>query len=232
MLSEIIHQIRKLLSSELPNVFETNEYSASPFESQYLGKCIQIAFSLNKHDILTNGLTASTVLIFVKSPQNPFSTKSTSKKLFSSALFNQNQNIPLRISSECLPGFFGDTECSCYTDTINYLKLINKNKSGIFVHLPQEAQGRGLREKVKDHRLIYGYNESGKKINPLSQETAMKILRPEGYDVRKYYVLKKIFKKLGLYNLSFEYLGESHTKMELIKKQSGLKLWTQRDSNP
>jgi len=206
------------------DIFETNNYSASPFEGTFIGKCTQIAFSVNSVEQETNGLTSSTVYLLVKSINNPFDTIVQSNKLFSADLFKEDQPIPLRISSECLPGSLGDTECSCYIDSVHYLEEINKNESGIFVYLPQEALGRGLREKVKDHRLIYGYNEYGESTPPISQASAMNLLHPSGYDIRQYTILKKIFTELGLFDLSFMYMGENTSKLSSIIDQTGLKI--------
>ena len=108
------------------------------------------------------------------------------------------------------------------------LKKIAELEQGIFVYLPQEAQGRGLREKVRDHRLIYGRNELGEQTNKRTQNQAMELLQPHGYDIRQYYILHKVFSDLGLLDFNYNYLGDSNTKLDQILRQTGLKITTKK----
>lgn len=206
---------------------ETRNYSAAPFESVYMGHCTQIAYRVSPEVQAENGFTNPDVFILIKTPIDPFLSPATSGMLFDKNHFEgvgDVNKIPLRISSACLPGSLGDTECSCHVETVDFLKQIKDIGVGVFVYLPQEAQGRGLRDKVRDHRLIYGVDNEGNLIPPVSQEEALRQVHSEGYDIRRYYVLRTIFEELGLSNLKFQNLGNDGLKRLEIVDQTGLNI--------
>jgi GTP cyclohydrolase II len=210
---------------------ETQNYSAAPFEGLYSGRCTQIAYTVSPEIQAENGFTNPDILILVKTPLDPFIAPSSTGRLFDQTHFGDTEKIPLRISSACLPGSLGDTECDCHIDSVNYLKEIKERGVGVFVYLPQEALGRGLREKVRDHRLIYGVDDDGHLIPPVPPDEALNMLHPDGYDIRKYHALRGVFGELGLLELKFENLGESDKKRLEIVDQTGIEIYRRSEGN-
>lgn len=199
--------------------FERKRYSAAPMINRHLGECIQVVYSADGEECEKNGLTDSNILIFVKTPDPKI--KPANGKLFDGEMFAGSE-VLLRISSSCLHGSLGDTECPCYDDTINALEEIQRNESGIFIYMPQDAQGRGLRDKVRDHRLMYGINESGEAAQTRNLEESMTEVHPEGYDIRHYHIIAKIFEDLGLGGMEFTLLGTNKGKVEKLRDEAGI----------
>ncbi len=205
------------------SILERRSYSASPMQNKHIGDCIQVVYEVSEEEKKQNGLTDNCIVLFVKSPINPIGTNTASETLFSEVHFTRNE-IFLRISSACLHGSLGDTECQCYPDTVDALVQIAESECGIFVYMPQDALGRGLRDKVRDHRLIYGVDDNGRNIEPVSQEQSFDILYPNGYDIRAYHCLNKVFNDLGLSSLSFTYIGENPQKLGMIRDHTKLNI--------
>ncbi|MBI2453108.1 hypothetical protein HYV56_00215 [Candidatus Peregrinibacteria bacterium] len=201
---------------------ETSEYSAGPLYNRYMGKCLQVVFTVDESAVAENALTHRDVLMLVKTVVDPIEAPSDNGVLFEGKHFNFQSDVPLRISSACLHGSLGDTDCLCHQETIAYMEQIREHGYGVFVYLPQDAQGRGLRNKVRDHRLIHGVDNQGQKIESVSAEESFRILYPEGYDIRRYMVLKEIFSKLGLADIRFRYLGEGEDKRRQIVDEARL----------
>ncbi len=201
---------------------ETPEYSAGPLYNKHMGKCLQVVFTVDEEAVAENALTHCDVLILVKTLFDPIEDPSENGTLFDQKHFSFRDDVPLRISSACLHGSLGDTDCLCHQETIAYMEQIREHGYGVFVYMPQDSQGRGLREKVRDHRLIHGINEQGQKITPVSAEESFRILHPEGYDIRKYGILREIFSKLGLSDVRFRYLGEGEGKRKQIVEEARL----------
>lgn len=201
---------------------ETPEYSAGPLCNTYMGRCLQVVFTVDEKAVAENALTNRDVLILVKTVVDPIESPSDNGFLFEGKHFDSRDNVPLRISSACLHGSLGDTDCLCHQETIAYMEQIREHGYGVFVYMPQDSQGRGLRDKVRDHRLIHGVDEQGRKIEPVGAEESLRIMYPEGYDIRRYGVLKEIFSKLGLVNIRFRYLGEGEDKRRRILEETRL----------
>lgn len=201
---------------------ETPEYSAGPLYNRYMGKCLQVVFTVDERAVAENALTHRDVLILVKTAVDPIESPSDNGVLFEEKHFNFRDDVPLRISSACLHGSLGDTDCLCHQETIAYMEQIREHGYGVFVYMPQDSQGRGLRDKVRDHRLIHGVDEQGHKIEPVSAEESLRILYPEGYDIRRYEVLREIFSKLGLADIRFRYLGEGEEKRRQVVEETRL----------
>ncbi len=212
-------EAKRLESGTNRGKFETRRYSAAPMINRHLGECIQVVYSADGEECEKNGLTDRNILIFVKTPTRK--EKRVNGKLFDGKMF-EGSEVLLRISSSCLHGSLGDTECPCYDDTINALEEIKQNESGIFIYMPQDSQGRGLRDKVRDHRHIYGVDENGNDIEPKDLEESMSEVHPEGYDIRHYHIIAKILENLGLSGMNFTLLGTNKEKVEKLKKEAGI----------
>ena len=92
------------------------------------------------------------------------------KKMFA------DKKIVLRIQSECFLGMYGDSHCDCESQRIDAIKLISQ-EGGIFVHLPQEAQGWGLHYKLKELELqVSGRTQNGEYVGKKDRDSAQKML--------------------------------------------------------
>ena len=204
-------------------LLERQNYSVSPMRNVHLGDCIQVVYTANDNDVEENGLTSKEIVVLVKIPEGLQKKGTGTEKPFGNHNF-PDEEIPLRISSACLHGSLGDSECNCYPETIDYLRQIADTGYGVFVYLPQDALGRGLRDKVRDHRLIYGVDENGHRTNPLTVEESLFALHPEGYDVRHFSILRKVFQELGLDGCKFRILGHNIAKIDTIQSETNLQI--------
>jgi GTP cyclohydrolase II len=202
-------------------VLETEKYSVSPMKNRHLGDCVQVVFTAAKEERERDGLTDENIIVFVKTAKDPLQVRTQSGKLFGKEHF-EGSSVLLRIASSCVHGSLGDMECSCYEDTVDVLKKIAAHGNGIFVYLPQDSLGRGPRDKVRDHRLIYGVDERGKKTEPMSVEQSLSAVHPEGYDIRRYTTLRRVFDELGLGGIEYILLGGNAEKIEKIRTDTGI----------
>ena len=131
----------------------------------------------------------------------------------------------MRIQCECLLGIYGDSHCDCEQQKNAALKIINE-KEGMYIHLPQEAQGHGLHYKLKELELqVNGRNMSGKFIGYKDRNEAQKmILRKESFeDRRSYKIVANILKELNLCNKRFVLITDSKKKIKELQ-EIGLKI--------
>jgi len=207
-----------------PNIpLETERYSASPMHNRYLGDCMQIVYTANQEECDHDGMTDQHIIVFVKTDCDPVRNPPSSGKLFGKEHF-ANKDALLRITSACLHGLLGDTECTCLQDIIDSLAKIRENGCGVFVYMPQDALGRGLRDKVRDHRLMYGISEQGAETVPLSEAESMDAMYPEGYDIRNFTTLRSVFDDLGLSDVGFVSLGKNEQKIRKIRSETGISI--------
>ena len=181
---------------------------------------LTICYKANEKEIKENNLTNENVLLLVKNDElkkyinvKDFDLKKCLKESFKNKIF-------LRIQCECLLGMYGDLHCDCEQQKNEALNLI-KDKNGIFIHIPQEAQGHGLKYKLEELELqVNGRDNSGKFIGCKNRNEAQKILlKNESFeDKRSYIIIKDIFSELGLAKKEFILLTESNKKIEELQK--------------
>ena len=111
-----------------------------------------VCYTASAQEIKKYSLTSNNIVLFLKSSKMKEMVKDGTvnypkiiPKLF-------NKEILFRIQSECLLGMYGDSHCDCETQKQEFIKLLESNE-GIFVHIPQEAQGWGLFDKCKQLQL-------------------------------------------------------------------------------
>jgi GTP cyclohydrolase II len=215
------------ISREQP-LLETERYSASPMQNRYLGDCMQVVYSANENEQQENSLTDGNIIILCKTTVDPLQVASGTGKLFGPEHF-EGSDVLLRISSACVHGSLGDTECDCHPDTTSALSTIGDNECGVFIYMPQDALGRGLRDKLRDHRLTYGVDRHGLPIAPLSSEQSMSAMYPEGYDIRSYHVLQSVLSDLGLNDIDFVFMGKNERKIQQVQTETGIRVASTMD---
>lgn len=182
---------------------------------------LSICYNATQEEIKEYNLTGENILILIKNSQlKKFLDKNNVdyyKEL--SKIFN-NKNIFLRIQCECLLGMYGDSHCDCEDQRMQSIKLISEN-DGIYVHLPQEAQGWGLFYKLKELELqVSGRTEKGKFIGKKNRDEAQKFLAGNARfdDLRSYGIICKIFSELGLISEKFVLISDSEKKYQALLK--------------
>ena len=190
------------------------------------GSVLSVCYKADKNEIKEYGLTNENVLLLIKDnkindwiAEKDIDYVSKLKEIF------KDKEIFLRIQSECLLGMYGDSHCDCEIQRINSIKLIEQ-KNGIFIHLPQEAQGWGLHYKLKELELqVSGRNTDGKFIGVKNRDDAQRILIGNNNfnDFRSYGIVYKIIEMLGLSDEKFILISESERKLKVLK-ESGLKV--------
>jgi len=65
-----------------------------------------------------------------------------------------DEPVLVRVHSKCLTGdILGSLRCDCHRQLIRALQIIDKEKRGVFLYMPQEGRGIGLRNKLKAYVL-------------------------------------------------------------------------------
>lgn len=205
----------------------------------FKGSVLTICYKANKDEIQEYGLTNENILIFVKNKQLEKLIDKKNIDYYSEIkeIFN-DQEIFLRIQSECLLGMYGDSHCDCEDQRINSIKIIAE-KGGIFFHLPQEAQGWGLHYKLQELEIqVSGRNKDGKYIGIKNRDDAQKILigNKTFDDFRSYGIVYKILCMLKLESENFILISESEKKLTALRN-SGLNIikysdFKENDVNP
>ena len=190
------------------------------------GNVLTVCYKADEDEVRKYGLTSDNVLILIKSNKiNDWTNKKDIDYILELKKIFKNEEIFLRIQSECLLGMYGDSHCDCETQRINSISMIGKD-GGIFIHLPQEAQGWGLYYKLKELELqVSGRNVNGKFIGVKNRDDAQRILVGNNNfdDYRSYGIVYKILGLMGLSDEKFILISESEKKLKALK-ESGLKI--------
>ena len=185
------------------------------------GDVLTICYMADKEEVNKYGLTSPNVVLFIKNDKiseiksgSDCDYYSEIKKMFA------DKKIVLRIQCECFLGMYGDSHCDCESQRINAIKLISRY-GGIFVHLPQEAQGWGLHYKLKELELqVSGRTPNGEYVGKKDRDSAQKMLLDvhEFYDNRDYEIVAEILKKLGIDKNTFLVITDSDKKVASLNK--------------
>lgn len=187
------------------------------------GDCVlAVCYNATQEEIKEYGLTGENILLLIKNSQlkNFLEKKNLNYYKELSKIFS-DKDIFIRIQCECLLGMYGDSHCDCEDQRIQSIKLISEN-DGIYVHLPQEAQGWGLFYKLKELELqVSGRTEKGKFIGKKNRDEAQSFLAGNAQfdDLRSYGIIYKIFNELGLMSEKFVLISDSEKKYQALLKQ-------------
>ena len=190
------------------------------------GNVLSVCYKADKNEIKEYGLTNENILLLIKNNKiNDWIDKKDINYVSELKEIFKNEEIFLRIQSECLLGMYGDSHCDCEVQRINSINLIEQ-KGGIFIHLPQEAQGWGLHYKLEELELqVSGRNIEGKFIGVKNRDDAQRILigNSKFDDSRSYGIVYEVIKMLGLSDKKFILISESERKIKTLKEK-GLKV--------
>lgn len=189
----------------------------------YMGDCIAIVCKLNENE-LNSSFTRNELIVFIKVSPVSFGNITDINKLKNSEdIFGNNKPI-LRIGSECMFGMFGDSHCDCEPERRSMLRLLNE-RWGIYIHLPQEAQGMGLSYKAKELQLqVSGFKPDGTYIGQLSQSEAAEILTGDKIiDNRSYSVVSDVLNELNLLKYTYELVSKNSSKIDEARS-NGIKV--------
>lgn len=183
---------------------------------------LTVCYKATNEEIKEYGLTEENILLLIKNSniKKIINNKNINYYKEISKMFS-NKDIFLRIQCECLLGMYGDSHCDCEEQRIQSMKLISEN-DGIFVHLPQEAQGWGLFYKLKELELqVSGRTDKGKFIGKKNRDEAQNFLLGNSQfdDLRSYGIIYKIFDELGLVSQKFVLISDSEKKYQALAKQ-------------
>lgn len=180
---------------------------------------ISICYEADVEEVKKYNLTSSNILIFIKHNKINYETCSKRKNYINiiKKAF-ENENIFLRIQCECMLGVFGDSHCDCENQRIDSIKKISDN-NGIFIFLPQEAQGWGLTYKFKELELqVSGKMQSGENIGIKNRDEAQEIIlgNQKFKDNRSYEIVYNLLKMLGVDKNKFVLISDNYKKIETL----------------
>lgn len=176
-------------------------------------------------------LTRDEIIIFIKPCVMAYSEITDIRKLRNASNIFEGCTPVLRVGSECMFGMFGDSHCDCEPERRSMLRLLNE-RGGVYVHLPQEAQGMGLFYKAQElHLQVSGFLPDGQYVEPLSQnEAAQKLTGNKVIDCREYSIVGELLKALGLLKYTYELVTKNPSKASAARA-SGIKISRTLDSS-
>ena len=181
---------------------------------------IAVCYKASKKEMEKYGLTSENIVILIKSKNI---TKNIDKKdcdFFDIIKNSFKKEIFLRIQSECLLGVYGDSHCDCESQKKYFFDLL-KDNDGIYIHMPQEAQGWGLFYKLKELELqVNGRNPEGKYIGVMTRDEAQKyIAGTNGFeDKRSYELIYNILSDFDLVKKKYIVYTDSDKKINEMNK--------------
>lgn len=174
-----------------------------------------ICYNATEEEIDKYGLTSNNIIIFIKSKISNKLIKESDIDYFKVVPKLFEKDILFRIQSECLLGMYGDSHCDCENQKKEFINLL-KDKDGIFIHVPQEAQGWGLFYKCKELEIqVNGRNQNGKFIGKMNRDDAQKYLikNDKFEDKRSYKLIYNILEDLKLNDKKYIVYTESENKI-------------------
>lgn len=191
--------------------------------NKYLNDCIAIVTKLSSEE-LPNEFTRPEIITFIKTSPDIYNKIITINDIRRMDDFFEDKIPLLRIGSECMFGMFGDKHCDCEAERITVLKMIGE-QSGIYIHLPQEAQGQGLFYKAQELNIqVSGYLQNGSFVGQKSQAEAAKLLTGnEVIDTRGFGLIFSLLKEFGLDKYQYKLISKNPNKIKECKK-SNIKL--------
>lgn len=187
----------------------------------FKGSVLTVCYQASKEEVKKYALTSPNIVLFIKNDKIDEFRENVDcnyfeeiKKMF------LNRKIILRLQSECFLGMYGDSHCDCESQRINAINIISKN-DGIFIHMPQEAQGWGLFYKLSELELqVSGHMPNGEYVGKKDRDSAQKLLlnSHDFCDNRGYEIVHKILSDLGLENHEYLVITDSDKKINQLKK--------------
>lgn len=191
----------------------------------YVSECLSIVCRPKPDEIKTDSLQAPFILLVVKS-RHPLTDIRTLADLRVATLFD-DAPILLRVSSECLFGIFGDSHCDCEAQRIASIREIQHIGQGIYIHVPQEAQGNGLFYKAQELQIqVSGFDPAGSYIGQKTVHDASEYLLGKGQvlDKRRYTALARIFKETALDRYAYDIITDSPDKVRSFTEALGIQV--------
>lgn len=196
-----------------------------------LGSCLSIVYHLNDDEISKGGFTSDNIVLYIKTkrPVSEFKSIADVKKR---DIFARSELIALRVASECQFGLFGDSHCDCESQrraSLNYIAI----HQGIYIHMPQEAQGRGLYYKARELQLqVRGLDQNGKFVGKKDIVEASKmLLGTDKVDRRNFHILYTIFNDLNLKRYKYVVISSNPKKITDIGEYTGVDIIDNIDVN-
>ncbi|MCL4421327.1 MAG: GTP cyclohydrolase II [Candidatus Thermoplasmatota archaeon] len=119
------------------------------------------------------------------------------------------QDIPVRIHSECLTGdVFSSQRCDCHDQLVHSLSYLGSQPKGLLIYLRQEGRGIGLLNKIKAYSLQeMGYD---------TVEANLMLGFPA--DTRDYSFAVEVLKYFNLHSIKL--LTNNPDKIEFLEKNN------------
>ncbi|WP_430884433.1 hypothetical protein [Fusibacter sp. JL216-2] len=183
---------------------------------------LSICYKVSRDDIEKYGLTSDSIVVFMCSDVIDEVLKSQQVN-YSDVIAKSflNRRVLLRVQSECFLGVYGDSHCDCDVQRAEAAKLVGGN-DGIFIHMPQEAQGWGLHYKLSELELqVSGRMPDGNFVGCMNRDEAQKKLTNSHKfsDKRSYDVIEYILKDLNLIDHEVLLLTDSSSKINALRER-------------